>query len=171
MEAEKPSSLDRARAWVGRPLGRALLVLSGLVVLSLVGRFAVAGGQASPVASGGASALVPPPITSVTPSPLTPLPVSVVVIDAAAAPPPTHHASSASEGDPVYLNDATIDDLRRLPGVGEKRGVAILEQRHKQGRFRQVEDLLHVKGIGRASLRRLRPLIRIDHPTPEAGAP
>jgi competence protein ComEA len=168
---EPATRLARVRAWIGRPLGRALLALSGLVVLSLVGRFAVAGGgQASPVASGGASALVPPPITSVAISPVAQPPTTLV--DAAApVAVPVHHAGSASEDDPVYLNEATIDDLRRLPGVGEKRGMAILEQRRKQGRFRQVEDLLHIKGMGRATLRRLRPLMKLDHPVPEAGTP
>ncbi len=164
------SALARVRAWVARPLGRGALVMGGLIVLSLVGRFAVAGGHASPVASSGAaSALLPPPITSVA-SVATP-PAST--IDAAApSPPPTHHAPAASEDDPVILNDATLEDLRRLPGVGEKRGLAILEQRRKQGHFKQVEDLLHVKGIGRATLRRLRPLMRVDHPSAaEAGAP
>jgi competence protein ComEA len=167
---EATKGLARVRAWIGRPLGRALLVLSGLVVLSLVGRFAAAGGgQGAPVASGGASSLIPPPITSVGVPPVVVVPPPLAVIDA--APPQTHHASSASEDDPVYLNEATIDDLRRLPGVGEKRGMAILDQRRKQGHFRQVEDLLHVKGIGRSTLRRLRPLVRLDHPTPEGGAP
>jgi competence protein ComEA len=32
------------------------------------------------------------------------------------------------------------------------------------GRFRAVEDLLKVKGIGRATLKRLRPLVRLDAP-------
>jgi len=73
---------------------------------------------------------------------------------------PTSHA--ASKDDPVVLNTATTEDLRRLPGIGEKRANAILSLRARLGRFRAVEDLLKVKGIGRATLRRLRPLIRLD---------
>jgi competence protein ComEA len=39
------------------------------------------------------------------------------------------------------------------------------------GRFRAIEDLLKVKGIGRATLKRLRPLVRLDPPpAPDAGA-
>ncbi|MGH7271134.1 MAG: ComEA family DNA-binding protein [Polyangiaceae bacterium] len=62
----------------------------------------------------------------------------------------------------MILNTATVDDLRRLPGIGEKRAGAILALRARLGRFRAIEDLLKVKGIGRTMLRRLRPLVRVD---------
>ena len=139
---------------------RVALVLSGLVVLSLVGRFAVAGGQVSPAPVSGSAE--PTPISSFTPPP-------VVAMTFDASPPPVAHSPHATEDDPVFLNDATVDDLRRLPGIGEKRALAVLELRKKLGRFKQVEDLLRVKGIGRSTLRKLRPLVRIDHP--EAGSP
>jgi competence protein ComEA len=77
----------------------------------------------------------------------------------------------ASPDDPVVLNSAGVDDLRRLPGIGEKRANAILALRARLGRLRAVEDLLKVKGIGRAMLKRLRPLVRIDpRSLPDAGA-
>ena len=154
---------------------RGALVLCGLVVLSLVGRFAVAGGQASPVpVSGSAEPIV---AASIAPPLLV---VAAPIVDA--SPPPVAHSPQATADDPVYLNDATVDDLRRLPGIGEKRALAVLELRKKLGQFKQVEDLLRVKGIGRSTLRKLRPLVRVDGPAaggtsrwqanhPEAGAP
>jgi competence protein ComEA len=75
----------------------------------------------------------------------------------------------ATAEDPVILNLANTDDLRRLPGIGPKRAEAILALRTKIGRFHNVEELLRVKGIGRATLRRLRPLVRVD-PVPAAPA-
>ena len=159
----KATSMDRRSLVV-----RGALVLCGLVVLSLVGRFAVAGGQVSPAPVGGSaeplsSSALPPPLVIAT----------AAIADASA--PPIAHAPHASEDDPVYLNEATVDDLRRLPGIGEKRALAVLELRKKLGRFKQVEDLLRVKGIGRSTLRKLRPLVRIDHPPVnvlgEAGSP
>lgn len=66
------------------------------------------------------------------------------------------------------LNTAGVDELRRLPGVGEKRAGAILALRGKLGRFSRIEDLLRVKGIGRATLRRWRPMVRLD-PAPEGA--
>ena len=155
-----PSLVARVRGFVGRPLGRGALALCGLVVLSLVGRFAVAGGR-------------------VPPAPVEPLPSAVVsaapVAAAVAAPAPDAaapaHAARATADDPVYLNEATVDDLRRLPGIGPKRALAVLDLRRRLGRFRQIEDLLRVRGIGRATLRKLRPLVRLDHPAGDGGAP
>jgi competence protein ComEA len=70
----------------------------------------------------------------------------------------------------VTLNTASFEDLRRLPGIGDKRANAILALRAHLGRFRAVEDLLKVKGIGRAMLKRLRPLVRLDPASaPDAG--
>jgi competence protein ComEA len=40
--------------------------------------------------------------------------------------------------------------------------MAIVELRTKLGRFRQLEDLLRVKGIGRATLKKLRPLVKLE---------
>ncbi len=151
-----------------KPLVRGVLVVCGLIVLSLAGRFAVAGGRVSPAAPqteiASNVAVAPSPIPSFT---ITE-PVATATTSDASSP---AHASRASGDDPVYLNEATVDDLRRLPGVGEKRAEAILELRKKLGRFKQIEDLLRVKGIGRSTLRRIRPLVRIDHPQAEAGAP
>jgi hypothetical protein len=48
--------------------------------------------------------------------------------------------------------------------------VLILALRAQLGRFRAVEDLLKVKGIGRATLKRLRPLVRLDAPPSPTGA-
>jgi competence protein ComEA len=70
----------------------------------------------------------------------------------------------ATPDDPVYLNQATAAELHRLPGIGPKRADAILTLRNRLGHFRQIEDLLKVKGIGRSSLRKLRPLVRLDPP-------
>jgi competence ComEA-like helix-hairpin-helix protein len=47
--------------------------------------------------------------------------------------------------------------------VGAKRAEAILALRARLpgGRFHQIEDLLKVKGVGRAMLKRLHPLVRL----------
>lgn len=68
----------------------------------------------------------------------------------------------------MYINHASVDELRRLPGVGAKRAEAILAVRQRLGRFHRVEDLLRVKGVGRTTLKKWRPLVRLDAP-PSAG--
>ncbi len=64
----------------------------------------------------------------------------------------------------VVLNLATEADLMRLPGVGPAKAAAILALRAKLKRFRKIDDLLRVKGLGRRSLKRLRPLLLVDPP-------
>jgi competence protein ComEA len=65
----------------------------------------------------------------------------------------------------VNLNTATAAELERLPRIGPARAQAILALRAKLTRFSKVEQLLRVKGIGRATFRKLRPLLALDGPT------
>jgi len=136
-----------------KPLLRVAVAFVSVVVLAWVGRSVTAGGAIPPAVASTAAAA-----TSVTIAP----PIAPTVD--AATPPPIpmqQHAARASPDDPVYLNDATVEDLRRLPGIGDKRALAILELRVKLGRFKQVDELLRVKGIGRATLKKLRPLVKL----------
>jgi competence protein ComEA len=70
----------------------------------------------------------------------------------------------------VILNAASADELTRLPGVGMRRAEAIVELRTRLKRFRRVQDLLRVKGIGPRSLKRLMPHMVLDVPAPAADA-
>lgn len=81
------------------------------------------------------------------------------------AEPPAAPTSSAITADgKVIMNLATEVELRKLPGIGHARAQAILALREKLGRFRRVEELLRVKGIGRKRLAALRPKIVLDAP-------
>ena len=60
----------------------------------------------------------------------------------------------------VDLNLANEEELRRLPGIGPVRARAIVDLRRRLGRFKTVDDLARLKGFGRATLRRLRPITR-----------
>jgi competence protein ComEA len=64
----------------------------------------------------------------------------------------------------VILNVATADELKKLPRVGSKRAQAILDLRHKVGRFQRPTDLLRVHGIGRKTLKLMLPLLVLDPP-------
>jgi competence protein ComEA len=68
--------------------------------------------------------------------------------------------SGAPDG-PVDLNTATLDELDTLPGVGPTTAQAIIDERARRGRFRSVEDLLDVRGIGEAKLAALRDLVTV----------
>ena len=61
----------------------------------------------------------------------------------------------------IDLNSATVEQLTLLPGIGETLAHRIITYRETVGPFRQTEDLLKVKGIGRDCLSEIRNYIMI----------
>jgi competence protein ComEA len=72
-------------------------------------------------------------------------------------------APKSSDG-VVNLNDATIDQLALLPGIGPGKARAISEHRHVH-LFHRIDELTKVKGIGRKTFGRLRPYLTTVGPT------
>ena len=70
-------------------------------------------------------------------------------------------AAGAPAGGVVDLNTATLEQLESLPGVGPAIAQAILDHRRQHGRFKSVQELLDVRGIGEAKLAALRPRVRV----------
>lgn len=50
----------------------------------------------------------------------------------------------------VHLNQANIDELQKLKGIGEKKAQTIVEYRQKNGGFKNIDEFKNVKGIGPA---------------------
>ncbi|MBP2605134.1 ComEA family DNA-binding protein [Acinetobacter calcoaceticus] len=50
----------------------------------------------------------------------------------------------------VHLNQANVDELQKLRGIGEKKAQAIVEYRQKNGGFKNIDEFKNVKGIGPA---------------------
>ena len=59
-------------------------------------------------------------------------------------------------GEKINLNTADQYDLRRLPGIGEKRAQDIVDYREAHGPFQSVDELDNVSGIGPGILDGLR---------------
>src|SRR5262249_50689761 len=101
-----------------KPLTRVLLLVAGLAVLAIVGRTAGAHAQApspapiiaEPLALDAGAPAPAPVANAVPPEPC-----------AARRAGSGERHGEASPDDPVILNTAQVDDLRRLPGVGAKR--------------------------------------------------
>ena len=62
----------------------------------------------------------------------------------------------------VDINTAGIEELKSLPGIGEKTAEKIINKRNELGSFNSVEDLMLVPGIGSKTLEKLSPNIRIQ---------
>jgi competence protein ComEA len=78
-------------------------------------------------------------------------------------------ASAAPASEPVDLNDASVAQLQELPGIGPKKAEAIVALRSRRP-YTRVSQLLEVRGIGRKTLERLKPLVRVrGTPSPVAG--
>jgi competence protein ComEA len=58
----------------------------------------------------------------------------------------------------VEINSAARSDLMRLPGVGETLADRIIEKRP----YTRLTDLLEVDGIGPATYRQLKPMLRVE---------
>jgi len=72
---------------------------------------------------------------------------------------------------PLDLNVANVKELEQVPGSGPKTAQAIVDFRHKSGRFRRVEDLLAIKGISQGKLDKMRPYLKVTPPPPPHKPP
>ena len=70
-------------------------------------------------------------------------------------------AHPAAKPDRLDLNRASREELERLPGIGPVIAERILILREEMGRFRGLEELQSVRGIGSATIERLRPFVII----------
>ncbi|MBI1945055.1 MAG: helix-hairpin-helix domain-containing protein [Deltaproteobacteria bacterium] len=68
------------------------------------------------------------------------------------------------------LNDASVAQLQELPGIGPKKAEAIVALR-SQRPYTRVSQLLEVRGIGRKTLERLKPLVRVRGTRASVGGP
>ena len=57
--------------------------------------------------------------------------------------------NEATKEGKVNINTATVEELKTLKGVGEKKAEAIIEYRKKNGSLQTKEDLMKVRGIGK----------------------
>ncbi len=72
---------------------------------------------------------------------------------------PTELERDNLPGYQIDLNRAGRAELLQLPGVGENLADRIVLYRQARGGFRSVEELVKVRGIGPATLERLRPWV------------
>ncbi|MDR0564145.1 MAG: helix-hairpin-helix domain-containing protein [Azoarcus sp.] len=72
--------------------------------------------------------------------------------------------------EPVNINTADSAALQQINGIGAAKANAIIEYRKANGPFAKVEDLVKVPGIGEKSLVHLKPQVTVGSATSAAPA-
>jgi competence protein ComEA len=70
---------------------------------------------------------------------------------------------AAVAGGSVNINTANAQTLARMiKGIGLKKAQAIVAYRTRHGRFKTVDQLQNVKGIGKKTIDRSRSVLKVD---------
>jgi competence protein ComEA len=78
------------------------------------------------------------------------------------APPSAAASISRSHNEErININTASVEELRRLPGVGPALASRIVEHRGKHGPFKRPQDVVIVRGMSAKLYRRIAHLIRV----------
>ncbi len=67
--------------------------------------------------------------------------------------------TSNSQLSPIDINNATVSDLTKLPGIGDKMANRIVDYRNKNGNFKTIEEIMNVKGINEKKYQRIKDYI------------
>lgn len=62
----------------------------------------------------------------------------------------------------IDLNSASVSELTKLPGIGQKTAEKIVEFRQQPNGFKVIEDLLKVKGIGNKKFNTIKKYLYIE---------
>ncbi len=68
---------------------------------------------------------------------------------------------SEEDSDKVNINTADSSRLQAIPGVGPATAQKIIEYREQNGKFKSVEDIKNVSGIGDKTFENMRPYITV----------
>jgi len=72
---------------------------------------------------------------------------------------PLQAQTSSKAPKKININTASKAELQELPRVGPKIAQRIIDFREKHGKFKKIEDLMKVKGIGEKTFLQMKGLL------------
>ena len=62
----------------------------------------------------------------------------------------------------ININTAGVNELIKLPGIGEKTAEKIIQLRNDRGKFKRLDELMDVRGIGEVKFNKIKKFLYID---------
>lgn len=72
------------------------------------------------------------------------------------------NSNDKEESQKININTASIDELDKLPGVGEATANKIVNHRKENGDFKNIEEIKNVNGIGDKKFENMKDLICVN---------
>ena len=61
----------------------------------------------------------------------------------------------------ININTATLEQLQKIPGIGESKAEKIISYRNENGLFKSIEDIMNVSGIGNSIYEKIKDYITV----------
>ncbi len=68
---------------------------------------------------------------------------------------------NGSKSAKIDINKAGTEKLRKLPRIGEKMSQRIIDYRTQNGKFKRIQDIMKVKGIGEKTFEGFKHMITV----------
>ncbi len=73
----------------------------------------------------------------------------------------TNSTATTQMADKIDVNEATIEQLIEIKGIGKSKANAIIKYRKEIGGFNSMDELIGVKGIGNKALGKLKLVLKV----------
>lgn len=70
--------------------------------------------------------------------------------------------SQAGDTSKINLNEASIQELVKVKGIGQKYAERIVAYRENNGKFKKAEEIMKIKGIGKKKYESIKDTIFVE---------